>query len=297
MSGSPLVSVIIPAYNAAPYIASAVDSVLGQTYQNLEVLVIDDGSTDETRAVMAAYAADPRVRYHYQENRGEAGARNAGLRLARGEFIALCDADDLWMPGKLEVQIPCFEGKPKLGVVYTNTVHVDANNQEIETYQTQRHNGWICERLFMGNFVTGSTSVFRRNCLADECYDEALKTSADYDLSLRLSLKWQFEYLDVVTYRYRIWPGQVSNPANVLRFYEDAIQVRRKFLAAHPGRIPGPAVDEMWAGLYSGRAQAVMRLSRRRHVAFGDIIRSLRIKPLRFQTWKSLAKVLLNRVD
>jgi glycosyltransferase involved in cell wall biosynthesis len=297
VSYSPLVSVIVPSYNTAKYVPDAVRSILSQSYQNLEVHVVDDGSKDNTREVMQQFAADPRVIYHYQENRGESGARNTGIRAAKGELIALLDADDLWMPRKLELQVPCFAAHPKVGVVYTNTVHVDANNQEIATYRTARHNGRITEKLFGENFVTGATSMFRRECFDGELYDESLKTCADYDISLRLSVKYEFFYLDEITYRYRIWPGQVSNARNLLRFHDDSVRMRTKFLERWPDLLPKAVVDEMWAEMYASRAITVMRLDQKRLATVGDILTSLKIKPTRLNTWKAAGKILLNRVS
>lgn len=297
MSYSPLVSVIVPSYNTAQYLPEAVDSILAQTYRNLEIHVVDDGSTDNTREVMLAYANDPRVIYHYQKNRGEAGARNTGIRAAKGELIALCDSDDLWMPRKLEVQVPCFRDHPEVGVVYTNTQQVDSNNRDINTYQTTRHNGRITEKLFGENFVTGSTSMFRRECFDAEMYDETLAVCADYDLSLRLSVKYQFLYLHEVTYRYRTWPGQVTNAKNLLRFHDNLVRLRKNFLAKHPGLVSQHIIDEMWACMFAERAMTVMRLERKRLSAFKDIVTALKIKPVRAHTWKAMAKVALNRVD
>lgn len=292
-----MVSVIVPSYNTAQFLPEAVDSILAQTYRNLEIHVVDDGSTDNTREVMLAYANDPRVFYHHQKNRGEAGARNTGIRAAKGELIALCDSDDLWMPRKLEVQVPCFRDRPEVGIVYTNTQQVDSNNREINTYQTARHNGRITEKLFGENFVTGSTSMFRRECFATDMYDETLSTCADYDLSLRLSVKYEFFYLHEITYRYRTWPGQVSNPKNLLRFHDNIVRLRKKFLEQNPGVVPQALVDEVWAGMFAGRAMMVMLLERKRVAACRDILAALKIKPARALTWKALAKVVLNRVD
>jgi glycosyltransferase involved in cell wall biosynthesis len=297
VSYSPLVSVIVPSYNTAKYVPDAVRSILSQSYQNLEVHVVDDGSKDNTREVMQQFATDPRVIYHYQENRGESGARNTGIRAAKGELIALLDADDLWMPRKLELQVPCFAAHPKVGVVYTNTVHVDQNNQEIPTYRTARHSGRITEKLFGENFVTGATSMFRRECFDGELYDESLKTCADYDISLRLSVKYEFFYLDEITYRYRIWPGQVSNARNLLRFHDDSVRMRTKFLERWPDLLPKAIVDEMWAEMFASRAMTVMRLDQKRLATVGDLLTSLKIKPTRLNTWKAAAKILMNRVS
>jgi glycosyltransferase involved in cell wall biosynthesis len=298
MAETPLVSVVIPAYNAGRFVADAVRSVLAQTYTNVEVVVIDDGSTDDTRQVMEQFAGDPRVRYHHQPNAGVSSARNSGIQMARGEFIGLCDADDLWMPNKLELQLPCFSGRPELGVVYCKPLHVDINDQPLESYQTDRYSGKISDKLLLGNFVTGSTSLIRKECFdAVGFYDTSLKTCEDYDLWLRISTKYEFFYLDQATYRYRQWDGQVSVSRNEPQFYEDAIRVKRAFLAANPGLARPSLVSDLWAGLYSGRAQCVMRNTGSRVAALVDIFRSLTYRPLRLRTWKAAVKVLINRVE
>ncbi len=297
MAETPLVSVVIPSYNAARFVADAVRSVLAQTYPNLEVLVIDDGSADDTRQVMEQFASDARVHYHYQPNAGVSSARNRGIQIARGEFIGLCDADDLWMPNKLELQVPCFFGRPQLGVVYCKPLHVDVNDQPLETYQTDRYSGKVSDTLLLGNFVTGSTSLIPKECFdAVGFYDTSLKTCEDYDLWLRISTKYEFLYLDQVTYRYRQWEGQVSISRNEPQFYEDAIRVKRAFLAANSELVSPSLVNEVWAGVFSGKAQCTMRTTGSRKSALSDIFRSLSYLPLRLNTWKAAVKVLINRV-
>ncbi len=295
MSYAPLVSVVIPSYNMARFLPEAIRSVLNQTYSNLEVHVVDDGSADNTREVVDEFRTDNRFVFHHQANRGESGARNTGIRASRGELIALCDADDLWAPRKLELQVPCFEGREDLGVVYTNTVFVDVRGNEISTYRTERYSGWITHKLLLQNFVTGSTSMIRRECLKDELYDERLKTCADYDLWLRLSVKYQFQYLDEITYRYRRWDGQVSNPKNELRFFEDAETVRRNFLRRFPDLVSTTVIDEMWAGLYADKAVCSFRVNLGRSQALSCIMKALRHRPFRYETWKAAARVLLGR--
>ena len=121
----PLVSVIIPAYNSADFIDEALKSVFDQTYKDLEIIVVDDGSTDDTRAVLEKYG--DRVNYHYQDNNGPASARNRGIKLARGKYIAFLDADDLWLPTKLEKQVALFKNRENLGFVTTGVCSFDEN--------------------------------------------------------------------------------------------------------------------------------------------------------------------------
>ena len=114
---SPLVSCIVPVYNGECYLAETLDSIVAQTHQPVEIFVIDDGSTDRTAAVAASFG--PRVQYCWQENAGEAAARNRGLSLAQSEFVAFLDADDLWHPEKLDRQIAQFQGKPEIDLCFT----------------------------------------------------------------------------------------------------------------------------------------------------------------------------------
>src|SRR3954464_9718855 len=119
----PTVSVIVPAYNVAPYIRAAIDSALAQTFRDLEVIVVNDGSTDETASIVdACCAADPRVRLIEQPNRGLSAARNTALAAARGEFLALLDGDDTWDPGFLEAQLAVFGDRPDVSIVTGNAL-------------------------------------------------------------------------------------------------------------------------------------------------------------------------------
>ena len=126
----PRVSVIIPTYNCDRFLPEAIDSVLMQTYQDYEIIVIDDGSTDQTCQVLEFY--QNKIRYFYQENQGSAVARNLGIKQAQGEFIAFLDADDFWiLPEKLAEQVNCFEQQPSLGSVHTGWRIVDGGGEKI----------------------------------------------------------------------------------------------------------------------------------------------------------------------
>lgn len=126
-----LVSVVIPTYNRAYILEPAIESALNQTYENFEVIVIDDGSTDGTAALMQKYAADPRVRYIYQKNAGVSAARNHGFRESRGEFIALLDSDDAWLPWKLEAEVSVLRQFPEIGMVWTDMVCVHEEGHHV----------------------------------------------------------------------------------------------------------------------------------------------------------------------
>ena len=131
MEDKPLVSVVIATYNMGQYLADAIRSVLDQTRPNLELLVIDDGSTDNTRDVVAGFEADARLRYRRQPNSGQARAKNVGIALARGRFIAFCDADDLWTTDKLERQLHAFDDAGRVAVVYGRNRKIAADGSPL----------------------------------------------------------------------------------------------------------------------------------------------------------------------
>ena len=139
-----LVSVVIPSYNRAYCIATTVDSTLAQTHGNIEVLIIDDGSSDGTRELIAErYGKEPRVRYIYQTNGGVCSARNHGLRLARGQFIALLDSDDVWLPWKVEAQLRCLEAFPTAGMIWTDMDAIGPDGQlQYRRYLTRMYTAY-----------------------------------------------------------------------------------------------------------------------------------------------------------
>ena len=183
-----LVSVIIPAYNGAAYIRQAVESVLNQTYSHYEILIIDDGSTDNTRSVLEPYL--DKVQYIYQENRGVAVARNRGIEISKGEFVAFLDQDDFFMPHKLALQVACFELQPSLGMVHSGWRRVEAQGRKIADVEPWKDvpildlEGWVKWRC-----VLLSAMMFRREYLERVGgLDPQFKQTDDTDLVLRLSL-------------------------------------------------------------------------------------------------------------
>lgn len=140
----PLVSVIVPTFNRAYCLGRTIDSALKQTHRNVEVVVVDDGSTDNTREmVKQAYASDSRVRYHYQENGGVVAARNAGFGLAQGSWVALLDSDDIWFPWKLELQLTCLRDREDVGMVWTEMEGLDPDGKLInKAYLRVLYSSW-----------------------------------------------------------------------------------------------------------------------------------------------------------
>src|SRR4028118_583671 len=186
---TPQVSVIIPVYNGVRYIVQAVESALGQTFTNLEIIVVDDGSTDRTQQVLHPYF--DRIRYIYQENQGVAAARNLGCQLAQGEFLAFLDADDYFLPSKLEKQLACFEANPTLDMVQTGWVIVDETGREISAVKPwQQASKLDLESFVLYKCVRPSAIILRRKWW-DKLggFDSQFLLAEDLDFALRLALK------------------------------------------------------------------------------------------------------------
>ena len=202
---TPKVSVIIPNYNYGRYLRKTIDSVLAQSYPNVEVVVVDDGSKDNSLEILREY--EGKVLTIEQRNGGVSSARNSGVKNSDGEFVAFLDADDLWLPEKLEKQIAKFQANPEIGMVHCAMTYIDAEDRvknEIETGL----DGWISEEFlrFERSCVVGagSTALVPR-AVFDEVggFDSRQTTAADWDFSYRIASKYEIGYVreSLVLYR------------------------------------------------------------------------------------------------
>lgn len=233
MSMGKLVSVVIPTYNTRRYVAEAVESALAQTYRPLEVLVVDDGSTDGTDVEMRRFG-DP-VRYLVQQNRGPAAARNLGIREARGEYVAFLDADDLWDPVKITKQVAVMERSPEVGVVYCGIQRVDLQAGTTVTIvrDDPTLRGDIRRKLLQRNRVVTSTLLIRRACFElEEGFDETLRWAEDWDLWIRISRHFHFDAVTEPLVIYRVHGGNVSK--KVAAMHQSQLQVIRRAYADDP---------------------------------------------------------------
>jgi glycosyltransferase involved in cell wall biosynthesis len=287
-----LVSVAIASYNMGHYLRGAVQSVLAQTYPNVEVQIVDDGSTDDTQQILQQWDGDHRVRSHRQANAGQARAKNRAIELSRGRFVAFLDADDVWNPDKLAQQMPLFRGRPELGVVYSDYQCMDADGRPLVKDVTPMRRGWVTGPLLIENFIPYSAGVVRRDCLErNGGFDESLEMGIDYDLWLRLSAHWQFDFVPQSTVRYRIWAGQMSK--DYRKRYESAIRIMRSFLANNPGIVNTALVREAWAHTYAGRADTTLWHEHDHMAAFRDYRRALSYSPWSRSVWRSILRSLI----
>ncbi len=198
MKPMPKVSVILPTYNYGRFLGEAVQSVLDQTFDDFELIVVDDGSTDNTREVVNGFT-DPRLKYIYKENGGEASAYNVGIQASSGEYIAFLDSDDTWLPRKLELQMKVMESAPRAGLVYSDVFYFDSKTGTIiEQFSQRLHgplpHGMVLERHIEEFFAHPSTWLVRR-MVFDRVgiFDEGQKNSEDEDMLFRIASCFEFE--------------------------------------------------------------------------------------------------------
>ena len=290
--GGDVVSVVIATYNMGHYLPQAVQSVLAQSYPNVEVQIVDDGSTDETPTIVRQWDGHPRVRVHRQMNGGQARAKNQGVALSRGSYVAFLDADDVWLPQKLSQQMPLFAGRPEVGVVYSDYECMDDKGRPLPRGPTSMHRGTISGALLIENFVAFPSAVVRRECLERHgAFDEAIGMGIDYELWLRLSTHYQFDFVAAPTVRYRIWSGQMSK--NYRERYQSAIRIMRKFLDRNPLAVDPAMVRRAWAHTYTGRGNASLWHEADRVAALRDYFRALKYVPWYWPAWRALLRSLL----
>lgn len=231
----PKVSVIVTAYNLIKYLPETIDNVLQQTYRDFEVIVVDDGSTDNT-AAWVRQVSDPRVRLIWQSNMGLAGASNTGVENAKGEYITFLDADDLWEPTKLAKQVAILDRCPEIGIVYTWVTYMSEEGESTGRIVKSEAEGYIWSQLIEVNQIEcGSVAMIRRSCFEKVgLFDKNLKSYVqDWDMWLRLALEYQFKVIrePLVYYRQRNSSGSRKVAAMERSF---KIVLEKAFNAAPP---------------------------------------------------------------
>jgi glycosyltransferase involved in cell wall biosynthesis len=284
-----LVSVIVPSFNMARFLPEAVQSALAQSYTNIEVLIVDDGSTDDTPGVVRQWQHDARVRIHRQANGGLSHARNQGIALTHGPFIALLDADDTWSTEKLSRQMKLFAGRTEVGVVYSDFALMDREGKALPRGPMRMHRGWVSGALLLENFVPASSAVVRRECF--ELYggfDTQLRTGEDYDMWLRLSPHFQFDFLAEPAIRYRIGAWQMSKDYRAR--YETGMRTMQNFLTNNPNVVDRAVVRRAWAHTYTGRGDVTLWRGRDRASALRDYVRALCFQPGYWPAWRAILR-------
>ncbi len=324
------VTVLIPTYNRAGLLERSVDSALGQTYPNCRVLIVDDGSTDATeRIVSARYGSNARVRYERQENRGVSAARNLGLSLATGRYVAFLDSDDLWKPWKIELQVACLERLPGVGMIWTDmdcvqgagTVRRNILREHFSAYRfLERHGifeqskllaelaplvkdpgihtrvcwGDVFSAMVMGNLCQPSTVlVLREVALAAGGFDESMLSGEDHDFHLRVSREAPCALLDIASTVYRSGAGdQLTDPAWQPMIARNALDTILPVIRNERSRIrlPEHMIRRKLAEAHKWIAQEA--LGRDNRIARRHFASSLWHWPFQAKTWVRFASSL-----
>jgi len=233
MDNKPLVSVIIPTFNAEPWIRETLDSVFSQTFPSYEVIVVDDCSQDETKSILASYGN--RIRFiENNTNQGVSISRNQGINASQGDYVALLDHDDLWHPKKLEKQMALFNIHHDLGLVYSDAFYVGGIQSNRRSFQINPpHRGHAFTQLLRENFILCLTAVIPRRVL-DQIgqFHPDFHCGEDYDLFLRIAERFSIDYVDEPLATYRVHSQNFSHRKDV--YFSEWIRILNSH-RSHPG--------------------------------------------------------------
>ena len=249
---------IIPTYNRRDLLPRALDSVLAQTRDVDEIIVVDDGSTDGTDDMLRTRYGD-RVRYVWQPNAGVSAARNHGLRLAQGRYLALLDSDDLWLPAKTELQVAFLEVHPDFGMVVCDVERIDGDYHHIDVLRrrdTVREDGWVL-RWILHNPALVPASVLMRREVVDQLggFDERLRTAEDLEFHLRVARHWKIGVVEQALVRAMRGHEGLSAADST---YDDYVRVVEAAVAGARGSVDDRELDDALAGTYVRNARGML---------------------------------------
>jgi len=284
IDGSPLVSVVVPAFNAARTISETLRSISQQTYAALEIVVVDDGSIDETAGVARRYGeADPRVRVVTKSNGGVASARNAGIDCTKGAFVAFIDADDLWHPTKIAKQLRVLlAGGPDMALVYAPFRLIDADGRVLASPHKYGINGWVIHRHFYSNLVGNGSALLVRRAVLEEfggfdswLLQQGAEGCEDLLLQLRIATRYRFGEVSEYLVGYRRLPDNMSS--NTDQMIRSGILAVNKALS-ECRHIPGLSADAMLRRYAWQRLRAQVRAGELRE-SLGPFVRQIAASP------------------
>ncbi|HEV2619783.1 MAG TPA: glycosyltransferase family A protein [Acidobacteriaceae bacterium] len=293
----PKVDVIIPSYNTAKYLPIALESVISQTFADWRIVLVDDGSTDDTAEVVAPYIArlGPKLKYIKQPNAGLPAARNTAIKNASAELLALLDADDIWLPHRLEESVKAFAGRPEVGLSYGFNRRVDEHGEVIDTFDRGRRHaeGRIASQIYMRRVdLPCPTITFRKQCV-DEVglFDEALRATEDRDLWLRIAQRYEVALVPQILAHYRVSGQSMSTDP------ERMLQAQLRFIEKHYGTSGCGFLARRIAlsGVYRQRAEA-LGLRRKPWAALFSSVRALTLYPLEVSSVRTAGSLLLQCV-
>src|SRR3972149_11623830 len=225
----PKVSVIITTHNRGHLVSKAIQSVMNQTYQNFEMVIVDDGSTDNTEKIVKGFG-DEKIQYiRHESNKRVSAARNTGIQMAKGKYIALLDDDDEWFPTKLEKQVKKFEeSSERTGLIYTGVIVKSGNTGEVFGEMLPTLRGKLYMDFINRNIIPTSSSMIRKTCFQEVgFFDESITFDEDWDLWIRISKRYEFDYIPEVLVSYYIHGIQITAKLDV------KIRGRERFIKKH----------------------------------------------------------------
>lgn len=292
------VDVIIPAFNAAKYLPTAIESVISQTFGDWQILLVDDGSTDNTAEVVAPFLnrVGSRIKYIHQNNRGLPAARNTAIRASTSEFLALLDADDVWLPCRLEESLKALADRPQAGLAYGLTRAMDPEGRpygSIWAGNSIGREGKIATHIYTRKIeLPCPTITFRRRCIDDVgIFDETMSATEDRDLWLRIALRYEVAFVPKLLAYYRLSPNSMSaDPQRML-------QAQLQFIRKHYGSEGcGPRSRRIaLARVYKQRAE-VLKNRGRSWDALSSALQAVTFYPLDMDNLRTASSLLLNWV-
>jgi glycosyltransferase involved in cell wall biosynthesis len=286
----PSVSVVIASYNYGRYIGEALASVRAQTFSDWEAIVVDDGSTDETLAVVRPVLADPRFRLVRQDHGGQPRAKNRGIDESRGTFVAFLDADDRWRPAKLARQLERFAANRDLGVCQTRRTIIDADGRPASGDDRTVFRGDVLDPMYRRNFVCFSTVMLRRRVFEHVgTFDERIGLAIDYDWWLRVARFYPFDCVEEPLVEYRV--GHANLSRRVADRLDTALVIMDRFRRCFdvPARLNAGEARRGLAETYRNRGIVGRRDPAD---ALGWLMRAAALRPTDFGTWRGLAAAM-----
>jgi glycosyltransferase involved in cell wall biosynthesis len=288
----PIVSVIIPTYNRATLLRQAIQSVLEQTFSDYEIIVADDGSTDNTRAVVQALASD-KIKYLCLEHKGRSHARNCAVKMAQGHYLAFLDSDDLFLPRKLDMQVFCLDNEPEVAMVYTSALNINERGGLESWHQRATGNGFLYRQVVCYALVLFGSLLVRAQVFSEVGgFDENLSRFEDVDFCRRVAKKYPIQglYQPLAKFRYHSENAMKSqDPAEILRnmnYYVD------KWLAEDQDQ-DRRFLNETISGFYYGYGIEVKRVPQFQRAARPFFVSALKYKPLYFSAYFQAVDCLL----
>jgi len=260
----PKVSVIIPTYNSAKYLAEAIDSIIGQTYQSFEIIIIDDGSIDNTTEIVNDFINRYpliAIRYIYQQNKGPSSARNVGIENSKCEYIAFLDADDLWLPLKLELQLDAILQSELIGIVTCDAYYIDSFGKIFKEakYKDYSNPKLLRRELMLRNVVSGgSSALVRRKCFNEVgLFDETLRGSEDRDMWFRAAKFYEIKLVTELLIKIRQHENNASSNVAMIKLS------RKKFIRKNIGDFSWVDKRKAYSYIYFDAAREYLWFAKR----------------------------------